>query len=107
LANVIDRQDGDLIKAEELARESLQIRPLIDDRNHRHLSCDLLARILSAQGKLGDETRGLCERSLPISIRNEGPDGLNGNYYIDELHKKLAVKQSTVDAFRTNLILAK
>jgi tetratricopeptide (TPR) repeat protein len=34
LAAVIYRQDGDLIKAEELARESLRITSLIHDRNH-------------------------------------------------------------------------
>jgi hypothetical protein len=101
-----------LIKAEELARESLRIKTLIYDSNHNavELSCDLLASILNAQGKLGDETKGLYERSLAISIRNEGPDGLNvatGYCHIGEFYEKLAIKQSTVDAARTYLILAK
>jgi tetratricopeptide (TPR) repeat protein len=112
LANVIYQQKGDLIKAEELARESLRIRTLIYDSNHStvDLSCGLLASILSVQGKLGDETRGLYERSLAISIRNEGPDGFNaatGNYNIGEYYQELAIKQSTVDAMRTHLTIAK
>jgi tetratricopeptide (TPR) repeat protein len=110
LANVIYRQEGDLIKAEELARESLRIRTLINNYSIVISSCDLLARILSAQGKLGDETKGLYERSLAISIRNEGPDGLNvaiGNINFGQFYCELARKQSTVDAAQTYLILAK
>jgi tetratricopeptide (TPR) repeat protein len=112
LANVIHRQKGDLIKAEELARESLRIRTLIYDSNYSiiDLNCGLLARILGAQGKLGDETRGLYERSLAISIRNAGPDGenvANKNYNIGSFYEKLATKQSTVDAVRTHLTIAK
>jgi hypothetical protein len=112
LANVIYRQKEDLIKAEELARESLRIRTLIYDSNHSRVdfSCNLLARILDAQGKLGDETRGLYDRSLAISIKNAGPDGLNvatGNYNIGLFYEKLAVEQSTVDAMRTHLTIAK
>jgi hypothetical protein len=42
LASVIYRQNGDLNKAEELTRESLRIRSLINDSN---LRCDLLAGI--------------------------------------------------------------
>jgi hypothetical protein len=112
LANVLHRQDRDLMKAEELARESLRIRTLIHDSNYNtvDLSCNLLARILSAQGKLGDETRRLYERSLAICIRNKGPDGLNaanGNFYIGDLHNKLARNQSTLSAMRIHLLLAK
>jgi tetratricopeptide (TPR) repeat protein len=112
LANVIYRQKGDLIKAEELARESLRIRTLIYDSNDNtvDLSCGLLASILSVQGKLGDETRGLYERSLALSIRNEGPDGLDvatGNYNVGKFYEKLAIKQSTVDATQMYLLLAK
>ena len=79
LALVIYRQKGDSIKAEELARESLRIRSLINDCNHHRVgrTCNFLASILMAQGQLGDETRGLYERFLSISIRNEGPDGPN------------------------------
>jgi tetratricopeptide (TPR) repeat protein len=112
LANVIFKQEGDLVKAEELARESLRIRTLKNDSYHCTLdsSCDLLARILCAQSKFGDETRGLFERSLAISIRNEGPDGINvatGNYNIGSFYEKLATKQSTIDAMRTHLTIAK
>jgi hypothetical protein len=112
LADLILQQDGDLIKAEELARESLRITTLTHDSNDYivDLSCDLLARILSAQGKLGDETSGLYERSLALSIRNERPDGNStaiGNYSTGEFHNKLAKKQLTVDTKRTHLLLAK
>jgi hypothetical protein len=101
-----------LLKAEEIARESLRIRTLINDskNNAVELSCDLLARILSAQGKLADETKGLYERSLAISIRKIGPDGeyaAFGNKNIGEFHQKLARNQSTVDAKRTHLLLVK
>jgi hypothetical protein len=39
-----------------------------------------LARFLSGQGQLGDETRGLYERSLAIYIRNDGPNTATENY---------------------------
>jgi hypothetical protein len=112
LADVIYRLEGDLIKAEDIARESLRIRTLIYDSNHFTVdsSCDLLARILCEQGQLGDETRGLYERSLAISIRNKGPDGSNaatGNYNTVEFYQKLTRNQSTVDEKRAHLILAK
>jgi hypothetical protein len=96
---VIFQRDGDSIKAEELARESLRIRTLIYDVNDSYLdlSCNLLARNLSAQGKLGDETRGLYKRSLALSIRNEGPDGF---------YQQLAKPQSIVDAKRMHLLVA-
>jgi hypothetical protein len=79
LANVIYRQDGNLMEAEELAREYLRITSLTNDnKDHRvGRACNLLANILSRQDQLGDETRGLYERCLAISIRNEGPDGSN------------------------------
>jgi flagellar hook assembly protein FlgD len=60
LADAIYRLNGDLIKAEEVARESLRIRSLIYDIKDPSVgsSCILLASILETQGKLGDETRG-------------------------------------------------
>jgi hypothetical protein len=60
LADVLFKQNGDLIKAEMLARESLRIRNLIHGSDHGivQMSCYLLANILEAQGNLGDETRG-------------------------------------------------
>jgi hypothetical protein len=112
LANVIYKQEGDLIKAEELAIESLRIRTLVYGNNHIDIDmcCDLLAGILWSRGKFGDETRGLYERYLTISIRNEGPDGLNtatGNFNIGGFYYHLANKQPTVDSKQKQLLLAK
>jgi tetratricopeptide (TPR) repeat protein len=111
LANVIYRQDGDLIKAEELARESLRITSLVKETNFEgERACSLLANILRGQGQLGDETRGLYERSLSISIRNEGPDGSNaaaGNYCLGLYYCQLAEVQTTVDLKQKQLLLAK
>jgi hypothetical protein len=61
LADVLFRQNENLIIAEKLARESLRIRSLIIDSNHHSVgrSCNLLAGILKAQDYFGDETRGL------------------------------------------------
>jgi hypothetical protein len=62
------------------------------------------------QGELGKEIRGLYERFFACSIRNHGPDGLNaaiGNNNLGEFCYKLARKQPTVDAKRTQLLLAK
>jgi hypothetical protein len=69
-----------------------------------------LAAILRAQGKYGDETRGLYERLLAIFIRNNGPDGQNsaiGNYSLGLFHYQLALKQNTVTLQQTQLLLAK
>jgi hypothetical protein len=112
LANVIYEQKGDLVKAEELARESLRIRTLIYGNNESTVDVcyDLLANILNAQGKFGNETRKLYERSLAISIRYEGPDGFNtaiGHYNIATFYHKLANIQPTVDLKRAQLLLAK
>jgi hypothetical protein len=112
LANVIHRQDGDLLKAEELAREALRIRSLKHNSDDDRIgaSCNLLARILQSQGKFEDETKGLFERSLAIFIRREGPDGINnaisninsGNYYYE-----LARRQPTVDTKRKYFLISK
>jgi hypothetical protein len=70
----------------------------------------LLAKTMMIQGKLGDETRELFERSLAIFIRNEGPDGMNGaavNIEICQFYYKLAMTQSIVSIKRTQLLLAK
>lgn len=77
LAEVILLQDGDLMKAEKLAREALHIRYQLYDNNHYSVgeSISLLTNILQSQEKFGDETKELLERSLAISIRNEGIDG--------------------------------
>jgi hypothetical protein len=96
-ANVIYRGKGDMIQAEGHARTALSIRDRIYGTNHHAAgaSCHLLARILCAQKDLKDQTRVneirvLFERSLGISIRNEGPFGMNtataylsfGKYYL-------------------------
>jgi S-adenosylmethionine/arginine decarboxylase-like enzyme len=54
---------------------------------------------------------GLGEECLlAITIRNNGPDGLNaaiGNHIFGEFYTKLASKQPTVDAMRSQLLLSK
>jgi hypothetical protein len=112
LADVIHRQDGDLLKAEKLAREALRIRSLIhsSDDDRIGVSCNLLAHILKSQGKLEDETKRLFERSLAIYIRSEGPGGVNtamatanvGLYYY-----QLAEGQPTVDIKRKYFLISK
>jgi hypothetical protein len=76
LAEVIYQQNGDMIKAEVLTREALYNRILIFGNDYRTVgtTCLLLARILKAQGKFGDETREIYDRSLAITIRDEGPN---------------------------------
>jgi hypothetical protein len=82
LAKVIHQQEGDLVKAETLARESLRIMSQL----YRHLqsahesllgSTNLLARIFMAQGKLGSETKEMLDRYLAIGSKHWGPDGIN------------------------------
>jgi tetratricopeptide (TPR) repeat protein len=113
LAGVLLRQDdGDLIKAEKLARESLRIRTRLYGSNDHRIgsSSRLLGRILKKQGKLGDETKELLERSLAISVVNEGPDGPNialGNIEIGNFYYQLAMIQSIISIKRTQLLLAK
>jgi tetratricopeptide (TPR) repeat protein len=113
LADVIRLQDdGDLIKAEKLARESLLIRTRLYGSNHHRTgrSCTILAKILMNKGKFGDETKELFERSLVIFVMNEGPDGPNialGNIEIGNFYYHLAMTQSTISIKRTQLLLAK
>jgi hypothetical protein len=74
------------------------------------VSCLLLADILSEQGKLGDETKELYERSLAIFIRNEGPVGLNhavANQNMGRYYHTLAGVQLTTALQRKELLLAK
>jgi glutamate mutase epsilon subunit len=113
LADVILRQgDGDLIKAEKLARESLRIRTRLHGSNYPRIgpSCMLLGKILMAQDKHGDETKKLFELSLANFVMNEGPDGPNtagGNIDICQFHCQLAMKQSIMSIKRTQLLLGK
>jgi ATP/maltotriose-dependent transcriptional regulator MalT len=98
LANALFKQeDGDLIKAEGLAREAIRIRDKLYGTHGFRLgsSCQLLARILQTQGKFGDETKEKYERSLAIAVRNEGPDGANTaavNIAIGQFYYQLAMK---------------
>jgi tetratricopeptide (TPR) repeat protein len=79
LGNVIYRQMGDYVKAEMLVRESLRIRTRLQYAQEVSvgMSFGILAKILSAQGKLGSETKDLYERALVIDIEYSGPDGIN------------------------------
>jgi hypothetical protein len=79
LGDVISRQKGDYVKAEMLTRESLRIRSHLYDAYDQlvAMSIGLLANILSARGNLGNETQELYERSLVITIRNYGSDGIS------------------------------
>jgi tetratricopeptide (TPR) repeat protein len=111
LADLIRRQNGDLIKAENLAREALRIRTRMHGSTYNSIgaSCDLLANILMQQGKFGDETKTLFERSLALHIRHEGPDGTNtalGNISLGKFHYSAAM-QPKVTAKRAQLLLAK
>lgn len=115
LALAIYQQEGrDLSNSnsEELARESLRINLLIYGNYHDEVgkSCDLLANILVAKGKLGDEVIGLYKRYLAISIRDTGPDGKGtaiANHNLGKLHYQLAKEANTDDSERTQLLLAK
>jgi tetratricopeptide (TPR) repeat protein len=111
LADVIYQQKGDLIKAEKLAREALRINLLHDTFGDTvGPSCDLLANILMAQNKLGDEVKGLLERSLAITIRTEGPDDETtafGNIDSGQFYWQLSKLQPTVNLRRMQLQVAK
>jgi tetratricopeptide (TPR) repeat protein len=98
LADVIDEQEGDLVKAEMLARESLRIRTHIYSNDHVNvgLSCSLLARLLVSQGNPGDETMELLEFSLANDTNNYGPDGSNtatSNFNLGLFYNHLADRQ--------------
>jgi tetratricopeptide (TPR) repeat protein len=109
LANVINEQRADLVKAENLARESLRIRVLIEGSSYNRLvaaTASLLASILMRESKLGSETKELLERVLSISIRNYGLDGANtANAYmcLGLFHCQLAKVQQTVETRKINL----
>lgn len=113
LADVIIRQNGDLTKAEVLAREVLRIRTLIyfEDHHSVGVSCNLLARALHSQKNYGDETMGLYKRSLAIDIKHDGPDASNtakSNSSLGQFYQELARRdQPTVELIRMYLLLAK
>jgi hypothetical protein len=113
LADVILLQDdGDLIKAEELGRESLRIRIQLHGTNNHTVGVSylLLARVLVKQMKFGDETKELFERSVAVTIRNEGPDGVNTaavTLEIGQIYLQLAMTQSIPSTKKTQLLLSK
>jgi hypothetical protein len=74
------------------------------------MTSNLLAHILEAQGKLGDETRGLYERCLAISIRNFGSDVSNtaiANQNLGKFYAGIALKENTIGSMRPQFLLAK
>jgi tetratricopeptide (TPR) repeat protein len=112
LGSVIRKQNGDLDKAERLAREAYRIRIQLYGNDHCSVgdSAALLASILRSQGKLGDETKKLYDCSLAITIRNEGLDGINtasGNANLANYHVDLARRQVNSDTKKEHLCLAK
>jgi hypothetical protein len=73
-ADILQRSDGDLKKAEGLAREALRIRTKLfgPGDNYVAITCILLARILRSQNNFGNETKNLLEQALTNFIKNEG-----------------------------------
>jgi tetratricopeptide (TPR) repeat protein len=111
LANVINQQIGDLVKAEMLARESLRILIQLFDNNHPRvgMSTGLLGSVLQSQGNLGHETKELFERSLAINIKSDGPDGLNtavANDNFGNFYEKKAESQQTAEIQKEYLHLS-
>jgi tetratricopeptide (TPR) repeat protein len=98
LANVINEQEGDSVKAEMLVRESLRIRTRVFGNDHvkAAFSCSLLACILMSQDNLGSETMELLERSLANNTKHFGPDGINtaiSNSNLGKFYHQLADTQ--------------
>mmetsp|Transcript_23972 Transcript_23972/g.23015 ORF Transcript_23972/g.23015 Transcript_23972/m.23015 type:complete len:135 (+) Transcript_23972:2-406(+) len=95
-----------------LARESLRIRTRVcgNDQVNVGPSCDLLARILTSQGNIGDEPMELFERCLAIDIKNEGPDGANtaiSNFNLGIFYHRLADTQQEIQRHAEYLCLSK
>jgi tetratricopeptide (TPR) repeat protein len=111
LGNVIKQQKGNLVKAEELARESLRIRSRLYDAHH-HLvgvSISLLASILKAQGNLNSETQELHERSLSIDIKHFGSEGVNtaiSNFNLGSFYYFRAEDSQSTELSKDNLQLS-
>jgi tetratricopeptide (TPR) repeat protein len=112
LANVIHEQDGDLVKAEMLGRESLRIRSRTCGNDHVNIgqSCSLLARILMSQDNLGNETMELFERALAKDTKDYGPDGTNtavSNTNLGVFYNQLANRKQTDERKMAYLHLSK
>jgi hypothetical protein len=96
LASAINQQEGDLVKAEMIARDSLRIRTRVYGNGHVKvgLTCGLLARILISQDNMDNETMELLELNLANDTKNYGPDGTNtaiSNVYLGAFHNQLAI----------------
>jgi tetratricopeptide (TPR) repeat protein len=112
LGNVIYQQQGDLVRAETLARESLRIRDKLYSNDHLYLgiSIYLLSAIFRSQGKLGDEVQKLMARSLAIYVKHEGVDGINTaimNNMLGQLHCQRSRKDFNTDMRFEHLRLSK
>jgi tetratricopeptide (TPR) repeat protein len=112
LGSVIHAQQGDLDKAERLARESYRIEVHLNGKNHMDVAAasNVLANILRSKGNLGDETKKLYESSLAAHIKNEGLDGINiaiGYNNLSKFHLELANKEPTAAVKIEQLCLAK
>lgn len=111
---ILEEGSDDLLKAEELARESLRIRTKLFGSNHQRgyklaESSMLLGSVLQKQDKNGNEIKELLKRSLSIWIRHEGPDGINvatanitiGRYFLEDAQKQ------PFEAIKEHLLIAK
>jgi hypothetical protein len=112
LANVINKQKEDLVKAEMLARESLRIRTRVYGNDHVEVghNCSLLGDILMSQDNLGNETMELFERSLTNNTKHFGPDGINtatSNFNLGVFYNQLAEKQQNAQKRKEYLCLSK
>jgi hypothetical protein len=112
LAEAIIRQNGDLIRAERLARDALRIKIRLYGSDHNLVGFSLMqvTKIALVQKKFGNERKELHERSLAIFIGNEGPNGANtamGMRNMALYYLEFAGIQTTTDTKRTHLLLAK
>jgi hypothetical protein len=91
IGNVISKQGGDLVKAERLVREAYRIRAqLPGEPLCLGLTANILGQILSSKCNF-DEAKKQYERFLAISMRHEGPDGVNTAIANDNLGKPLSL----------------
>jgi hypothetical protein len=84
-----------MIKAEELARESLRIRTLIFESDHNDIGISYLlcATIMEVQDNFSDEMRIFIEKALAIFTK-DGPFSINsgmGNMNIAQYYFKLGI----------------
>lgn len=107
-----NKKDVDIVKAEKLAREALVLREKWCGRESTDLCkfISLLANVLMAQKKLGDETKGLFERTSSICLHHEGPygSGTAGGYCnLGQFYNRCGDEQVTPAAKKEQYKLAK